>query len=65
MPLSSSPIRHPLAGSADPSQDIQFKAVSSYLSHSEWVSTIPSGNFLPIVVFYAMGALIGCYAPIG
>jgi len=23
------------------------------------------GNFFPIVVFYSLGALIGCYAPIG
>jgi len=25
----------------------------------------PAGNFFPIVVFYQLGALIGCYAPIG
>jgi hypothetical protein len=36
-----------------------------YRSSSGRARTIPVGNFFPIVVFYTVGALIGCYAPIG
>jgi hypothetical protein len=65
MPLSSSPIRHPLAKGADAIQAIHFKQVSR---HSPFpVGSVGStvDNFFPIVVFYSLGALIGCYAPVG
>jgi len=65
MPPFSSAIRHLLAWSADTVHIIQFKRLISTLSLQKLASTIPLGNFFTIVVFYGMGALIGCYAPIG
>ena len=64
MPPSSSPIGHPLAESADTIQTIQLEEVRLRLPFGAEFVGLTVSNFFPIVVFYLMGALIGCYAPV-
>jgi hypothetical protein len=70
--VEESPIFRPkmtLIGDAWPDVQIfsnSFKTISLGLPTSHGLGqNLSMGNFFPIVVFYLMGAIKGCYAPIG